>query len=384
MAKRIILGVCALLLFASGTLSAAERAFVYVSNAKSGDISIYSLDMQTGDLDTLGTTPAGDNVMPLAVSPDRRFLYASVRSTPYSVLTYAINSSDGSLDLLGKGSLPESMAYIVTDRSGRFLLSASPGGGMVSVNPIGDGGVAQSEPTSIMITGRHAHSIMADPSNRFVLSANVHNDQIAQLRFDAATGLLSWNTPHIARAAGEAGPRHFRFHPNGRFVYVLNSQSGAVTCYGFDSASGLLSELQSFSYLPRGVEMSHGSATPPHGTPDAENHEKNGGKPKIFGADIHITPNGKFLYASERATNTLACFKVNSLTGKLTYVESVDTESQPRGFTVDPKGRFLISSGDKTDHIVVYAIDQETGGLKMLKRYPAGKGPNWVEIVNFW
>lgn len=375
--------LAALLLFVCATVSAADRTFVYVSNAKSGDISIYSLDMKTGDLKNVGVAQAGDNVMPMAVSPDRRFLYASVRSTPYSVLSYAIDSTDGSLDLLGKGTLPESMAYIVTDRSGRFLLSASPGGGMVSVSPIGDGGVAQSEPASIMITGRHAHSILPDPSNRFVLSANVHNDQIAQLRFDAATGELSWNVPHIAGAAGESGPRHFRFHPNGRFVYVLNSQNGTVTCYGYDIKSGTLSQLQSFSYLPRDVEMSHGSENPPHGTPDEENHAKNSGKPKIFGADIHITPNGKFLYASERATNTLACFRVNSLTGKLTYVESAATESQPRGFGIDPKGRYLISSGDKTDHIVVYAIDQETGALKQLKRYPAGKGPNWVEFVNF-
>lgn len=378
--------VCAMVLAVAlcGVALAGERAFVYVSNAGSGDISIYGLDMSNGELSNLGQAKAGENVMPMAVSPDRRFLYASVRNTPFSVLTYAINSADGSLDLLGTASLPDSMAYICTDRAGRFLLSASPGGGLVAVNPIGPGGLAQSEPASLVRTGRHAHSILIDPSNRFVLSANVYNDQMAQLRFNANTGALAWNSPHIARAASEAGPRHFRFHPNGRFVYVLNSQSGAVTCYGFDQESGLLTELQSFSYLPRGVEFSHGSDNPPLGTPDALLSGKNGGKPKIFGADLHLTPNGKFLYASERASDTLACFTVDSLTGKLTYVKSVDTESQPRGFAIDPKGRYVVAAGDKTNNVAVFAIDQKTGDLKPLKSYPAGKGPNWVEIVNFW
>lgn len=382
MVKRGIMVLLALWTFCL-VASAGEKTFVYVSNAKSGDISIYRLDMKTGDLEALGAAKAGDNVMPLAISPDRRFLYASVRSTPYTVITYAINSGDGSLEQMGTAELAESMAYICTDQTGRFLLSASPGGGLVAVNPIGLQGVAQSEPTALIRTGRHAHSILPDPSNRFVLSANVHNDQIAQLRFDEKTGALEWNSPHIARSASESGPRHFRFHPNGRFVYVLNSQSGMVTCYGFDAANGLLTELQSFDYTPRDVEMSHGSDNPPVGTPDASRHDKNGGKPKIFGADLHITPNGKFLYASERATDTLACFRINSLTGKLTYVGSVATESQPRGFAIDPMGKFVISSGDKTDQVIVYAIDQETGALKTLKKYPAGKGPNWVEIVDF-
>ena len=96
-----------------------------------------------------------------------------------------------------------------------------------------------------------------------------------------------------------------------------------------------------------------------------------------------MTPNGRFLYFSERTTSTLATFSVNSESGKLTYVGSTPTEKQPRGFAIDPKGRFLIASGEKSETISTYAIDQATGALRPIQKYPAGKGANWVEIVSF-
>lgn len=96
-----------------------------------------------------------------------------------------------------------------------------------------------------------------------------------------------------------------------------------------------------------------------------------------------MTPNGKFLYVSERTSNTLGAFSVDGATGKLTYLSSTPTERQPRGFAIDPKGRFLVASGEKSETISVYAIDQASGALKLLGKYPTGKGTNWVEIVSF-
>jgi 6-phosphogluconolactonase len=103
----------------------------------------------------------------------------------------------------------------------------------------------------------------------------------------------------------------------------------------------------------------------------------------IWAADIHMTPNGRFLYASERTSSTLAAFSVDGATGKLTYLSSTPTENQPRGFAIDPKGRFLVASGEKSGTISVYAIDFASGALKPLDKYPTGKGSNWVEIVSF-
>jgi 6-phosphogluconolactonase len=96
-----------------------------------------------------------------------------------------------------------------------------------------------------------------------------------------------------------------------------------------------------------------------------------------------MTPDGKFLYISERTGNMLAAFSVDGASGKLTYLSSTPTERQPRGFAIDPKGKFLVATGEKSETISVYAIDQASGALKFLNKYPTGKGANWVELVSF-
>ena len=99
--------------------------------------------------------------------------------------------------------------------------------------------------------------------------------------------------------------------------------------------------------------------------------------------DIHLTPDGKFLYASERTTSTLAAFSVDLKTGLLTSIDSYPTEKQPRGFNIDPTGRYLLSVGQLSNSMTSYAIDKATGKLTKLREYPMGKNPNWVEIVSF-
>jgi 6-phosphogluconolactonase len=105
------------------------------------------------------------------------------------------------------------------------------------------------------------------------------------------------------------------------------------------------------------------------------------GKP--WAADIHLTPDGKFLYVSERTTSTLAAFSVDPKTGMLTSIDSYPTEKQPRSFNIDPSGRYLLSVGQLSNSMTSYAIDKATGKLTKLREYPVGKNPNWVEIVSF-
>jgi 6-phosphogluconolactonase len=105
------------------------------------------------------------------------------------------------------------------------------------------------------------------------------------------------------------------------------------------------------------------------------------GKP--WAADIHLTPDGRFLYASERTTSTLAAFSADLKTGLLTSIDSYPTEKQPRAFNIDPTGRYLLSVGQLSNSMTSYAIDKATGKLTKLKEYPMGKNPNWVEIVSF-
>ena len=118
------------------------------------------------------------------------------------------------------------------------------------------------------------------------------------------------------------------------------------------------------------------------GTPGANQAPRNTDN-DIWAADVHLTPNGRFLYASERTTNTIGAFRVEGANGKLIYLGSTPTEKQPRGFAIEPNGRFLVASGEKSETISVYAIDPASGALRLLQKYPTGKGSNWVEIVSF-
>jgi len=232
-----------LVLLAIASLGAASHAgtFAYVSNAEDGTISSYRIDAAGGTLQPLATTPTGKLVMPLALSPDGRHLYASVRSQPYSVVTYRIDARSGALDRLATANLPDSMAYISSDRGGRYLFGASFGGDVISVNPIGPNGVAQGETLQLIKTGRHAHSIVVDPSNRFVYVGNLGVHRVLQFAFDEHSGALAPIDAGFAPAEAGSGPRHSAPSPNGNFLYVLSELFGSVTTYAIDRKTGALS-----------------------------------------------------------------------------------------------------------------------------------------------
>ena len=144
--------------------------------------------------------------------------------------------------------------------------------------------------------------------------------------------------------------------------------------------TGTLKEVDSVSALPPDTKLGPGAPRGAVGVPgQAPRNTDN----DIWASDLHLTPNGRFLYAAERTSSTLGAFRVDAASGKLTYLGSTPTEKQPRGFAIDPSGRFVVVSGEKSDTISSYAIDAETGALKPIGRYPTGKGANWVEIVAF-
>ena len=142
--------------------SYSEETFVYVSNGEDGDIAVMKLDPETGDMKIVEKVPAGPNVKHMALSPDHRFLYASIRSEPFSVVTYLINPDTGNLNQLSKELLPYNMAYISVDQTGRFLFSVSYTDAKIAVNPIGLDGIVKSEPVQVISTGPNPHSILVD------------------------------------------------------------------------------------------------------------------------------------------------------------------------------------------------------------------------------
>jgi 6-phosphogluconolactonase len=238
-----------------------------------------------------------------------------------------------------------------------------------------------SDPKQVIPTGRNAHSIITDRTNRYVFVPHLGTDQIFQFKFDAKSGKLTSNTPAVVQMKAMTGPRHIIVSGDNRFVYLLSEMVATVTTLALDAKTGLLTEVSSASALPADTKLVPGAprgAVGAPGGPPPRNTDND-----IWASDLHLTPNGKFLYAAERTGSTIGAFSVEPSTGRLTYLSSTPTEKQPRGFAVDPKGKFMVVSGEKSETISVYAIDQTSGALTPLQKYPTGKGSNWVEIVSF-
>jgi 6-phosphogluconolactonase len=341
----------------SAPTEAVRRTAVYVANADSHDITVLALDAASGELAEVERFAAGGPVMPLAASRDGGVLHASIRSEPFRVLSLRIDPANGRLAEIGRAPLPASMCWISTDRSGRFLLSASYGGSLVAVSPIGTDGVVQAA-QQVVATEANAHAMQSDPSNRFAFATCLGGGVVRQMRFDAASGRLADNEPPTWQSRAGAGPRHFVFHPRLPVVYLLNELDASLDVLAFDRARGLLHGGQTVSALPPGFAA---------GAP--------------WAADLHLTPDGRFLYASERRSSTLAAFAVDAASGALTPLGSTPTEAEPRGFAVTPDGRFLFAVGQASHRLSRYAIDQERGTLAKLGDQAIGTNPNWVEIV---
>jgi 6-phosphogluconolactonase len=374
--------LAALLAIGAPSMSAAAT-FVYVSAAEDATIDAYAMDAKTGALHSIGKAEAGKLVMPMAVSPNKKFLYAVVRSQPTRVLTYAIDGKTGALTQKATAPLPDSMPYVSTDRSGRFLFTASYGGDKIAVSPIGADGLVTAEAIQVLPTGRNAHSILVDRTNRFAYSANLGANQVLQFSFDAKTGKLTPLDPPAVKPEPGHGPRHLAFSRDNKFLYVLNELSGHVTQYAIDGTKGTLKLIDSVPSVPPELGMKWGQPQAPVGAAPAPpaTAPKPDEKPAIWAADLRLTPNGKFLYTTERNADKIALFTVAARTGKLTYVTNFATERQPRGINIDPSGRYLVASGEKSDRVSVYRIDQSSGKLGEPVRYPVGKGANWIEIV---
>ena len=344
-------------------------SYVYVSNAEDGDIGLYTL-REDGSLQPGARFKAEKTVAPTSVSPDQRFLVAAARAKPCTAYAYAIDRASGALELLGTAPLAESFPYITHDRSGRWLLGASYSAHLVSVNPIGaDGRVG--EPSQVMPSGRNAHAIIVDRSNRYAFVPHLGTDQVFHFLFDEKSGRLTANTPPLLQLQAGTGPRHLVVSPDNRFVFLLNELTATVST--LELKSGILKEIHSVAALPAGNKLRPGLPRPQQGRDVSAD---------IWASDIQLTPDGRFLYAAERTGSTISAFAVNTDSGRPTYLDSIATEKQPRGFRIDPTGRFVVVSGEKSETISSYAIEAD-GRLRHVGKYPTGRGSNWVEIVAF-
>lgn len=348
-------GVAAL---ASAAPAPKGKVRVYVGTYTGGvSKGIYrlELDLATGTLTPEGEPAETVNPSFLALHPSGRYLYA-VNETGTredkggAVSAFAVDAATGALTFLNKqpsgGAAP---CHLWLDKEGHHLLVANYSSGSVAVLPIGADGrlgtatsvvESQGENPTPRDPGTHAHSVHLDAAERFAFVADLGLDKVFVYRFDAGKGTLTPHTPPFAPVATGAGPRHFTFDRTQKRAYVIDELDSTVTAFDHDAARGTLTEIQAVPTLP------------------ADWKEKNST------AEVLLSPDGRFLYGSNRGHDSIAIFAVDASTGKLTPKGHQKTLGKtPRNFAIDPTGTFLLAANQGSDSVVVFRIDAKTGGL---------------------
>lgn len=331
---------------------------VYVSCAEPREILRLVMDHDSGALRPLGTTyvpginQPSNTSMPLAVSPSRRALHAALRQPPYPGVSFTIDPRDGGLSVLGSANLPHQICYLTVDRTGRHLLAASYQGALLASHKLDARGAITAPPTQVVPTPPACHSVIQDAAGRFVYAASLGGDVIMRFRFEAATGRLE--DMQTAPMPQGAGPRHLQLSRDGRILYVLCELDATIGVFDVAQDTGLLTRRQILRTQPEGTAAK--------------------------AADLHLTPDGRVLYASERSTSTLTACRV-AADGSLSVIGAFATETFPRGFAIDPRSRFLLAVGQESHHLSTYRIEA-TGQLTPLARHPTPRNPNWIEIVD--
>jgi 6-phosphogluconolactonase len=330
-------------------------------DGKATGVYLYLLHRNTGRLTYAGEAKT-DNPSYLTVDTAAGLLYAvnelgSDQGTAGTVSAFRLNGNGNPQYINTVSSGGNYPCYISTDATGSWILAANYGSGTLAVIPSDTAGrlgqpacIIQHRgkgPDAARQEGPHAHMIVPSPDHRFVYACNLGTDEIYVYRLDPKTGTLREAAPACHTLPG-AGPRHLAFHPALRIAYVVNELSGTVEVLKTDSLTGALSRLQSVSTL--------------EGLPDQD----------AGCADIHLTPSGSFLYASNRAgVNNLAVFSVHPLTGLLTPAGHQALPGKtPRSFVIDPSGKFLLVAFQDTGSVATFALSETTGQLTLLSETP--------------
>jgi 6-phosphogluconolactonase len=336
----------------------AQNYYLFVgtyTKGKSKGIYVYQFNAKNGEMQWVSNTDSSSNPSFLAVAPNGNFLYAvneTGRDIPGRVSAYSFDKTKGELQLLNQqASGGDDPCFITVHPSGKWAVVANYSGGSLSALPINADGSLEpyaqliqhkgSGPNKDRQASAHVHATFFSPDHQYILAPDLGMDKIMSYRFTAtAKKPLQPAVPAFSASAPGSGPRHLAFHPKQPFVYRLEEMTGTVTVSAYNK--GVMKNIQTIATHPEEFTGQPGSA------------------------DIHLSPDGKFLYASNRGEeNNIAIFSVNASTGKLTSVGYQSVEgSQPRNFIIDPTGNFLIVANQKTSNIVIFRRNKETGLLQ--------------------
>ena len=351
----------------------AQRYYMFVGsyNGAAGQegIYVYRFDPATGAAAKVSALSEVINPSYLNLSDNGQFLYAATESrvpNGGAVSSYAFDSLQGRLRFLNsQSSGGENPVYVAVNKTNTWLANANYTAGSLRIHPLLPDGSIGTPGQTITIkdssTGprqkqSHVHSIGFSPDGRYVYAPDLGADKIHWYRLQSGPAPLTPAQPAATRTARNAGPRHFAFHPNGKFGYCIEEISGNVVAYRY--ANGALTPLQTISA---------------HALPAAEDYGS---------GDIHLSPDGKFLYASTRGEeNIIVTYNVNAHTGLLTKTAiTASGGNHPRNFVIDPTGNFLLVAHQLSDDIVLFRRNKKTGALTPAGKLEHIKAPSCIKI----
>jgi 6-phosphogluconolactonase len=340
----------------------ANSSLLYIASqdpAKMG-IAVAEFDSSTGVLSSPKIVMETRDPAHFTLSADGTRLYVCNTGTPGGVSAFAVESKKtGALRLLNyKESKGRGPSFVSIDGSGRYVLDANYGGGHVEVYSLAKDGSLNQQTAFVQHAGAsvhpqrqgkpYAHWIRTDPTNKFVLVADLGIDQIVVYQFDEKTGKLVPNDPPFTKVIGGMGPRHLVFHPNGKRVYGIAELANEVMAFTWDDKQGTLTQFQAVKTL---AENFDGPST---------------------AAEIAVRADGKYLYASNRGEDSIVTYAIDARTGELTLKQRVSSGGKvPRYFTFDPTEKWLIVSNQEGANVAVFSVDERTGELAM-KGAPTG------------
>ena len=320
-------------------------------NARGDGINLYRMEAASGRWTHVQLVEGLPNPSFLALDRTGRFLYA-VHGDTEEMSAFRIEPGSGHLTFLNSVSTGgRNPVHLAVDPSNRFIVVPNHVTSTLAVLPIDPDTGHLGERTDLVTLsgpiGPHRveqpfakpHQTEFDRQGRFILVPDKGLDRVFAFRLDAATGRLTPSEQGFATARESAGPRHIAMHPAGRLAYVLNELDSTVTAYRYEAQTGTL---EPFQLLPSLPDSFTGNSR---------------------AAEITVSADGGFIYASNRGHDSVAVFSVDAATGRLAPVEWVQTDRTPRFLTLDPSGRFLFVASEDDDTITAFAVSAESGRL---------------------
>lgn len=336
---------------------------ILVGDAKDGTIS--TLRVADGTLEPVARSGVGVGCATFAVDQERNLVYCATKEPEPGIVTLSLDPATGELREVSRRGTGQHLAYIELTRRGAVLLAASYHGGWGRSWPIADGVLGDPSPT---IEHRNLHCVIADAEGKHAYFVSLGDDLVAQCAIGSDGGLTPLDPPVVSVPAG-AGARHLVLSSDQSSAYLVTEFSGQAVRFDREPSSGVLSRAESVDI----VDPSAGLSVSRYGAdPNAER--------LIWGADLHLAGDERWLLCSERSASTLASVALDA-DGRLGEVVAfTSTETQPRGFGVAPDGRHVVVVGEASGSATLHRVEDD-GTLTTLDQIATGAGPNWVRFV---